>query len=122
ESTAELFRVLRVKAFAGRLWTDEDEGRERFPRIAVLGYEYWRRRYGGDASALNQTLKLPGGLYRVVGVMQPKIDYPLYTGNDIALWLPRVPERTDNPKYNSRLVATLGRLKPGVSRTAVLDE
>ena len=121
-STAELFRVLRLKPFAGRLWTEDDEKAERFPRIAVLGYEYWRRRFGADPAALNGTLRLPGGLYRIVGVMQPNVDYPMYTSDGIALWVPSVPELTDNPKYTSRIVHALGRLKPEVSPTAVLAE
>jgi len=53
---------------------------------------------------------------------QAKVDFPVYTGDRIAVWVPSVPERTDDPRYNSRLVFTLGRLKPEVSRTTALAE
>ena len=36
--------------------------------MAVLSYEYWQRRFGGDASVIGRNLRVDGATFAVVGV------------------------------------------------------
>src|SRR5918911_5289977 len=67
-ASADFFRALGVAPLAGRALTPEDEqpGRN---HVAVLGYNLWRRDFGGDARVLGSPVKLNDEDYTVVGVM-----------------------------------------------------
>src|ERR1043165_8834583 len=69
-ATADFFRALGVAPLHGRVLTQEDEepGRN---RVAVLGYDLWRRDFGGDARVVGQNVRLNDEEYRAVGVMPP---------------------------------------------------
>jgi predicted permease len=66
-ATANFFSVLGVQPTLGRgFYPDEDEpGRA---RVAVLSYELWQRRFGGDPSVLGRTLVFDGERFTAVGV------------------------------------------------------
>src|SRR5437016_1418113 len=57
--SADLFSVLRVNAAIGRLFTNEEDKPGASP-VAVLGYNLWQRRFGGQSSILNQALTFNG--------------------------------------------------------------
>ena len=111
----DLFRVLGVKPSLGRgLLKEEVKGRG--TRVAILGYPYWVRRFGGDPRVLGQTIELDGYAYTIVGVM-PAGYAPVLT---------RMPRYADiwttamvDPYLaglNLREVCqAIGRLKPGVT-------
>jgi len=66
--TANLFEVLGTKPLLGRTFTaaeDQPNG----PPAAVLGYELWQARYGGDPSVIGRKLLLNDVPVEVVGVM-----------------------------------------------------
>src|SRR5215218_5061622 len=45
--TTNLFSVLGANAVLGRTFT-EDDGREGQPRVIIISYGLWQRRFGGD--------------------------------------------------------------------------
>ena len=63
------FAVLGARAAAGRLLGDADE-REGGPAVAVIGYAFWRRTFGGDPRAVGSTIRLNGHTFMLVGVAQ----------------------------------------------------
>jgi hypothetical protein len=64
-TSANFFDVLGVHPYAGRLYSQADEGRE----LAVSSYSFWRKRLHADPYALGQPVQLAGKLYTLVGVL-----------------------------------------------------
>jgi len=108
--TANFFDVLGVQPQRGRgFHPGEDQpGRE---REVVLGNALWQRRFGADPGLIGKSIRLDDQNYTVVGVMPPKVVFPVAT----ELWTPLA---FTPQEWNSRRNQTLGslaRLKPGVS-------
>jgi predicted permease len=109
--TANFFDGLGVRAGIGRAFTRDEATPERDPRLAVLSYACWQRRFGGDPAVLGQALNLNGQSFLVLGVlpeqyrpvtgfMSPDVYVPLS-----ALVLPNL-----NRRENGNGLAVLGRL------------
>src|ERR1700752_123050 len=54
-ATTNLFSVLGSSPVLGRTFTDED-GREGQPRVAVISYGLWQRRFGGDPQGVGRQM------------------------------------------------------------------
>lgn len=65
--SGDFFSTLRVKAILGRPLGDGDDTASAPPAI-VLDYGYWKRAFGGDASAVGRTVRIDGNDALVVGV------------------------------------------------------
>jgi len=107
EVSPSLFAMLGVSPAPGRSLRDEDEGLFN-PRPAVLGYDLWQSRFGGDPKIVGRTVGIPGAIldrrFLVVGVMPPGFDFPRGTN----VWVARAgPPRNVEPTY--------ARLAPGVT-------
>jgi putative ABC transport system permease protein len=67
-SSGNFFDTLgATSAFAGRIYSQADEGRD----VAVVRYSFWRTRMGSDPGAVGKTLQLNGRLYSVIGILPP---------------------------------------------------
>jgi putative ABC transport system permease protein len=105
-ASAPLFRALGIQPAAGRFFTDdEDRPANRF--VAVLGHEYWRRRFNGDPGAVGRTLVINGEPHSIVGVMPPMRD-PFVA----ELWRPLAADPAALDR-GSRNVDVIGRLANG---------
>ncbi|MDB6038793.1 MAG: macB 1 [Verrucomicrobiales bacterium] len=68
--TGDYFRVLGVRAAAGRFF-DAREGLHRgADAIAVLSHDYWRRHFGGTPSIIGQTIRINHRVFTIVGVAE----------------------------------------------------
>jgi putative ABC transport system permease protein len=80
--------------------------------VAVLGYQFWQRHYGGDPDIVGKKIQLVHQSYEIVGVVPPR-----FTWGDGEVYLPLKlsadPVRTYFPMI---------RLKPGITRTAANAE
>jgi predicted permease len=99
----------------GRLIRPEDEaGRA---QVAVLSYEYWQRRFGGDASVVGRNLRVDGETFAVVGVTR-RWFCGLTPGESVDLTVPLTAaaiSRLEKIESRSLLwVFVTGRLRPGV--------
>ncbi|MCI0567424.1 MAG: ABC transporter permease [Acidobacteria bacterium] len=113
--SASVFEVLRVKPALGRnfLPGDDLQGAE---RVAVLGSDFWRRKFGADPSAVGRSLNLDGQPYTIVGVLPSGVRF----GSNADVWLPLgqfVDEGMMNRGNHPGLLG-IGRLKPGVTLEA----
>jgi predicted permease len=111
--TANLVPMLGVAPALGRSFLPEEEepGRN---KVALLSDVLWQQQFGGDRSIINQTIRLDGESYTVVGVMPAGFQFP---GNrkmcvPLAIDLVKEPWRADRANRN---LLVFGRLKPGVS-------
>ena len=63
------FDVLGVSAAHGRTLLPSDDVANG-PIVAVLGYDYWKTRFGGDLSAVGRSLRINGRTLTIVGVAE----------------------------------------------------
>ena len=114
------FQVLGVGAAIGRVITPDDDKRGDGP-VAVLSYDYWRTRFGGDPRVVGQAITVNNNKLTIIGVSQAGFD-----GVDIG-YVPSIrvpvlmkaqmtPNWDDVDNRRSRWVNVFGRLKPGVTR------
>ena len=68
--TGEFYADLGIRPAVGRLIAPEDMQRSSFTAaaVAVLGYGFWQRHYGGDISAIGRTIRIDGQPFTIVGV------------------------------------------------------
>ena len=115
--SASYFSLLGVKPIAGRAFLPEEDRTPDTHRVAVVGYGFWQRRYGGSTQLVGQTIQLSDGNYTVVGIMPEGFRG---ISDQAELWLPMMmtsaarPARDLQPR-NQRWLSTIARLKPGVS-------
>src|SRR5262245_53846483 len=111
---AGVFESLGVQPSLGRTIRREDES-PGSQRVAVLGYEMWRRRYGGDANILGRTIRLNDNPVTVVGVMPPDFRLPedFSVPQGAQIWQSARID-TSNPNWGSYYLRPIARLKPGV--------
>src|SRR5580658_3467604 len=75
--SGDFFSTLGVETAIGRTFTAADDRRGCAP-IAVLGYDFWRRQYGGGPEILGRSISLDGHPFQIVGVARPG-----FTGIDV---------------------------------------
>ena len=81
-ATGNLYEELGVRPVAGRLlvagdMTVDPPGAE---AVAVLGYGFWQRHYGGDTSVVGRTIQVEGKPFTVIGVCARRL-YGICTGH-----------------------------------------
>src|SRR5215469_15702366 len=64
------FRTLVIRAFAGRLLAPSDDPAGA-PRVAVMNYQTWERRFGLDPLVIGSTLDIDGVPCAIAGVTPP---------------------------------------------------
>src|ERR1041384_587932 len=105
--TANFFNVLGVDAVLGRTFqTGEDA--QNGPRITVLTYGFWQRRFGGDAGVIGRALTLNGGSYPVVGVLPANFQFALRPAD---LFVPYQPTQNQLTRRFMHGTNVIGRLK-----------
>jgi putative ABC transport system permease protein len=110
--TPDLFPTLGVAPLVGR-WFAAPEGAPGRTAVAVLSYELWQRRFGGDRGIVGQTIRLDGEAHEVVGVMPHRFQFPR---DGVQLWRP-VDFRAGwgDGGRGTFYLNVVGRLKPAVS-------
>ena len=118
--TANLVALLGVAPALGRSFLPEEETAGH-NRVALLSDGLWQRQFGGDRSIVNQTIRLNGESYTVVGVMPPGFQFP---GNR-EMWVPLTIDPTKEPwraDRTNRNLSVFARLKPNVSFNQAVSE
>lgn len=109
--TAVAFDVARVPPLLGRTLAAEDE-RPGAPRVAVLGYDLWRTRFGGDPGVIGRTILVGDGTNTVVGVMPPGFAFPM----NEELWTALQASPTQYERGHGPGLIVFGRLVPEATR------
>jgi len=117
------FDVLGVPPELGRVLTPGDDLAPGGHPVAVLSHGYFARRFGGDPSVLNKTIVANGQTLTVVGVARR--GFPgIQPGRQADIFVPMMMKAQMTPLWNAlddpkdRWVQIVGRLKPGLSRSA----
>ncbi|HLJ13868.1 MAG TPA: ABC transporter permease [Bryobacteraceae bacterium] len=124
-TTASLFPTLGVQPLLGRLFTTQEE----LPgagRVAVLSYQFWRRRYAQDAHVIGKIIRLNEQPYRIVGVMPRGFIFPSTAaspGEPPAFWVPlSFAGKQLNDWASSFDTSIIARLRDGVSPAQAQDD
>jgi predicted permease len=121
--SGNFFSMFGIGAYAGRVFTPEDDRRGGEP-VAVMSYRTWQQRYGLDPSVVGSTFTLNGKPFTVIGVTPPSF-YGDRLENTPALWLPLETRRLlDGPATmldfpNSDWLDLIGRIAPGADPRSI---
>ena len=108
--TDRFFAVLGADAIVGRTFLP-GEDQPQAESVVVIGHALWQRRFGGDASALDEVVRLDGVPHTIVGVMPPGFDYP----NETEVWRGLSWDPSQHSR-EARFFEVVGRLRPGLDR------
>ena len=103
--------LLGVQPMLGREFSKQDDSPDS-PETVMLNYGYWRRKFGGQASALGRTLLVDGRPRQIIGVLGPKFHFLDWA--DPALIMPFRFDRNKTHLGNFSYEG-VARLKPGVT-------
>src|SRR5262245_18276746 len=120
--SANYFDALGVRPILGRGFRPEEgEGRNAHP-VAVIGYQTWKDRYGGDPDIIGRTQYLNGVQHTIIGVAPEKF-HGTFIGYSFNFWVPvSMQETFDSPRghkledRSARWIEGYAFLKPGVTR------
>jgi predicted permease len=118
--TGNYFQVLGVNAVQGRVLLPEDDIHRGGHPVAVLSYACWKKRFGGDPSAVGRTVKFNGMDFTILGVTPrgffgtelyfvPEVFFPMAMQQRLEGGTGYLDKRADGNTF------IVGRRKPGVS-------
>lgn len=114
------FDVLGVKPMLGRSFLPEEDQTPDSHPVAVISYNCWQRRFGGDPAVVGKTVQFNTRPFTVIGVA-PKGFIGTEVAYDPEMFVPVMMAKTIEPgstwleKRDSNNLFTVGRLKSGVS-------
>jgi predicted permease len=121
------FEVLGVTPAIGRLLRPSDNTTEDAHPWAVLDYDFWQRRFGGDPHAVGRAITLNGSRFTIIGVARAG-----FTGTAVGshpdLYVPIMMQREvrrGTYQWNNRhywWLTVMARLKPRVTMQAATPE
>jgi hypothetical protein len=121
--SAAYFRLLRLRAARGRLFTEAEDDPAQPAHVVVLGERLWHRRYASDPSIIGQTIRLNSVPLTVIGILP--VEFAGLSGRS-ELWIPRaLSPLLTYPDYlttNQNFISAVGRLRPGVGIAAANSE
>jgi predicted permease len=108
-ATANLFDVLRVRPWLGRVPL-ESETVHGGTDVVALGHALWRRAFGGDSTVIGRTIRINGHAAEVIGVMPEGFAYP---SAETELWSPLAFEPEQQLNRTMHFLQAVGRLADG---------
>ncbi len=119
------FSVLGAKPILGRTFTQEVDKVPGVNPVAVISYDFWKRRFGRDPSVLGRTVRIRQTTFEIIGVTGPGF-FGETVGESPDLWVPLsmqmavIPGRNllvdpDSIMERTVWIQSMGRLRPGVS-------
>jgi predicted permease len=119
--SANYFDALGVRPILGRGFRPEEDGGRNAHPVAVIAYQTWKDRYGGDPNIIGRTQHLNGVQHTIIGVAPEKF-HGTFIGYSFSFWVPvSMQETFDTPGYkledrSARWIEGYAFLKPGVTR------
>ena len=112
-----LFAVLGVRPLLGQAF-DSSAAVPGGPRVAMLSYSLWQRRFGEDPAIVGRQISLNNQSFTVVGIMPPGFSFPrgaelpaaFQFGLRTDLWTPLVFDSTDRRNYGTQNLSVVARV------------
>src|SRR5205085_9717499 len=118
--TGNYFSTFGVRAFAGRVFTPDDD-KPSAPPVAVISHRAWQATYGANPSVLGSTFVVEGHPFTVIGIAPPGFFGETLRSDPPDIWIPVQEEPLiagDGALLHQSVGAWLrviGRLRPGAS-------
>jgi predicted permease len=118
--TGNFFSMLGVRPYVGRTFTAAEDKTPGQDPVAVLTYDYWRRRFSSSNAAIGSVMRVNDVAVTIIGVTPPGFRGDI-VGQPLDFWLPMMMDPIIQPqmnKVNDRAwswVVMMGRLEPGVA-------
>ncbi|MBN2327625.1 MAG: ABC transporter permease [Candidatus Omnitrophica bacterium] len=108
--TSDIFDTADDSMTLGRQFIKEEEepGKN---HVVVIGYGYWKDRFGGDPNILNDAINLDGTPYTIIGILPADMGF---MEGEAKIWLPLSSDEIKKDRGNRRFNG-IGILKEGVS-------
>ncbi|HKR12943.1 MAG TPA: ABC transporter permease [Pyrinomonadaceae bacterium] len=116
--TANFFTVLGVEPLVGRTF-QQGEDTPGTPKVTVLTYGFWQRKFGGDPGAIGQSVTINGEPHTIVGVLPASFQFAMRAAD---VWLPYQPTQNQLTRRFMHGTNVIGRLKPGVTAEQAQSE
>jgi len=124
-ASGDVFTTLGLEPAVGRLFSrlDDQHGGGQDGPVAVLGYHFWQRAYGGDPFIAGKTIRLQSKPFRIIGVAPRGFD-GILVGQRFDVIVPLgteaylQEERSTLNVRNDWFLSIVARLKPGYSLQA----
>ena len=116
--SSNYFQVLGTAPAVGRDFTpDDDQGRIGY--VAIISWDLFQRRFGGDRSVIGKTVRLDDDPMTIIGVMPRGFRHPLESGaSPMEVWAP-IELANSDPQFfgdrRARVFEVIGRLKPSAT-------
>jgi putative ABC transport system permease protein len=114
--SANLFEVLGVQPAVGHpMEAASDRGAG--PRQALIGYGWWRQRFGGDPGVVGRPVFVDGEAFTIMGVMPRGFEFPAMGGATYrpVIWMSLNVPVEDERARDGHSLRVVARLKAGVS-------
>ena len=108
------FKMTGVTAAVGRTLEPQDEAAGS-PKVVVITYGLWQRRYGGEQSIAGRTIRLNSEPYTVVGVLPKSFEFNR-AAMEIAVPLAAETDPARAVRSSISFLRVFGRLKPGITK------
>jgi putative ABC transport system permease protein len=105
-----IFQLTRTKPVLGREFT-EAENQKGAEHVVVIGYEIWQNQFGGESKVIDESLRINGENYRIIGVMPQGYVFP----NNTELWVPLRENANQIARADATSVYGLAHIKEGAS-------
>lgn len=115
ELTPGLLDMLGMEPILGHRFS-ASSGRPDGPRVALISFSLWQRRYDTDPHVLGRTIQLDGRTYEIVGVLPEGEAFPAWS----QVWTPLVLDHADTDRTRRHLTA-VARLRSDVSIATAQD-
>jgi macrolide transport system ATP-binding/permease protein len=109
------FHTLGVTPTLGRDFRP-GEGKPGQPKIVMLTYGNWKKRFGGRREVIGQQVTLSGDAYTIVGVLPRSFSFGPRGGAEF--WAPLLDKTGCEQRRSCHNLDGIGRLRPGVSLEA----
>jgi len=125
--SSSYFPLLGMRPYLGRFFTPGEDSVPDRDAVAVLGYGFWQRIYGGDPSIIGKTLFINTHAFTIVGIMQPNFHGVLIGGTPNEIWIPAMMIRVgyrhcDVFQPSCAILKMMGRLNPGITAAEAQSE
>lgn len=111
-TTWNFFNVLGVAPILGRSFVAGEDAIGA-PRIVILSYGAWQRRFAGDRAIIGKAITLDGAPSTVVGVLPESFRFSRI--GDAELWTPIGRPQAVRDNRGSHWLNVVARLRPGVT-------
>jgi len=117
--SAGFFDTLGIHMMLGRGFL-AGEDRDGGPKIVVLTYGTWLKRFGARRDVVGQSVNLSGADYTIVGVL-PR-DFAFAPGRDAEFWTPLLDKTGCEKRRSCHNLDGIGRLRDGVTMQQALAD